>query len=149
MNIKSVWKGKNRYIAAGVVAAALGGGAFAFAASLNPTSSTLGAGSTSVGVPGCTPAASYTTAWDNTLFQFDVATVVVTGSSGCAGDSVSATLQSTNGGAAVNTTNGSGVLTGGSFTSGNSYTYTWTLNGAPAVAASAVNGISTVVTGSN
>jgi len=80
---------KKRWLVAGVAAATLAGGAYAFAATLNVTSNTLAAGSAQVQACNANAKASYTTAWNPILNEFDVATVTVTtfGSAafGCAG----------------------------------------------------------------
>lgn len=96
MSIKSLIEGKKRYAVAAMAAATLGGGAFAFANSLSPTSNTLGSGSVSVASPGCNPVASYTTAWNGNLQRFDIDTVTVTDPSAtgtCGTDSVRIALQ--------------------------------------------------------
>lgn len=78
MNIKSIMFGKKRYVAAGLAAAALGGGAFAYAASVNVTSSTLGSGNAVVAACQAAASVSYSTSWDTTSNQFDVSGVTVT-----------------------------------------------------------------------
>jgi len=69
---------KKRWLVAGVAAATLAGGAYAFAATLNVTSNTLAAGSAQVGACNANAAVSYTTVWNSTLIEFDVGTVTVT-----------------------------------------------------------------------
>ena len=109
MKVMALLQGKRRYVAAGVTAAMLAGGAYAFAANtVTVSTDRLGVGGHPVPAPGCDVQASYATAWVTgapsatgiTSF-FDVFTVTVTGvnpagsTDNCAGDKVHVVLTGT------------------------------------------------------
>lgn len=154
MNISSLIHGKKRYVAAAVAAATLGGGAFAFANSLTVTSNTLGSGSPAGGVASpntaCNPTFSYTTSWSGgEINAFVVSSVTATSSDandtvGCSADSVQAELTGT-GGAPLPVNLAATNYTAG--TSGASDFVTWSSLASQNILASAVTGISGVVTG--
>ncbi|HAM02326.1 MAG TPA: hypothetical protein DCQ30_08905 [Acidimicrobiaceae bacterium] len=150
MRIQTLVNGKKRYVAAGLVAATLGGGAFAFANSLNVTSNTLAAGSKAVASCQSSATVKYTTAWDATNTQFDVASVEVdtpevSSAYPCANMDVDAVLTGTG------NTPTAGTLPDdlGHQTLNSSGSYTWSLSttGTSAVAASAVTGVQVAITG--
>lgn len=76
MKISNFMLGKRRYVAAAMVAATLGSGAYAFAASLNVTTNTLGSGSATVG-NNCALTTSYTASYSNNTY--DLHTIAVKG----------------------------------------------------------------------
>lgn len=154
MKISTILQGKKRYAAAAVAAATLGGGAFAFANTLGVSSNTLGAGSApSVASPAsvCNPSFSYTTVWSTTVSAFVVDSVTATttdvaDAASCSKDSIQAEITGTGGSplpfnlAAKNyTAGGAGVADSAS----------WTGLATNNVLASAVTGISGVVTGAS
>jgi hypothetical protein len=82
----------NKRLLAGVAAAGIiGGGVYGFAATLTPTSDTVGAGSSVVASCDDAVDVDYTVAWDTN--RYEVATVTVNGiAAGCAGDNIGVTL---------------------------------------------------------
>ena len=79
MKIKSLLQGKKRYAAAVMAAAVLGGGAYAFAASLTVTTNSLGSGTAGV-TNTCNLSTAYTT--DYSSNHYYLATVAVTPTGG-------------------------------------------------------------------
>lgn len=79
MKIRNLAHGSTRFLVAAAVAAALGGGAYAFAASLTVHTTKLGAGTVTVAATTkCAPTFTYTTAWTSTAHFYKVTTVTAT-----------------------------------------------------------------------
>ena len=140
--MKSFMLGKRRLLLAGVVAASLGGGAYAFAANLNVSSTSLSAGTASVASCNSSAALSYTTAYDISTSKYVVASLTITSGSGCNGKAVKVTEQGNN----VEFTS----------TLDSSGSYTWdathgtpdiTTAASPTLDANTVSGLAVVITG--
>src|SRR5690349_3476312 len=82
----------NKRLLAGVAAAGIiGGGVYGFAATLNPSSDTVGAGNTVVASCDDAVAVDHTVAWDTN--KYELATVTVSGiDNACDGDKIGITL---------------------------------------------------------
>lgn len=147
MKIRSLLQGKKRYVTAAVVAATLGGGAFAYAAGITVSSKSLGAGSSSVAACNSTTSVSYATSWDATNSQFSVKSVTVTSAAACNGMDVDAVITGTG------NTPTAGTLPDdlGHQALNASGSYTWDLSSSvgttSAVAAAAVTGVQVAITG--
>lgn len=132
---------KRRMLFALVLALAIFGAVYGFAATLSVGSNALSAGN--VAVASCqttgTPTGTYTTAYDSTIPGYKVATVVVTGldTVNCNGRAISVTLT---GASAVNL----GTITGIVPSSGN---LTLTPPASPTISAAAVQGVSVAING--
>lgn len=70
--------GKRRFLLAGIAAATLSGGAYAFAASLTVTPNSLGSGSASV-TNSCNVSTSYSTSYSANAYQVTTVTVTPSG----------------------------------------------------------------------
>jgi hypothetical protein len=140
MKIRSLLQGKKRYLAAAVVAASLGGGAYAFAAGLNVSSSTLSSGSAVVASCGDTLSVTYGTAYDATIPGYRVTDAYVTGATtnNCAGKAATLELTGPTAGAALSGSSSSPIT----LTTG---TNDFVIGGD--VPAASVTGVAIVVTG--
>lgn len=142
--MKSIVAGRKRWIAAGLAAITLAGGAYAFAASITVSSTPLGAGGTTVAACNSTANVSYAVTWNTATpaapdFIVSSVTVTTPGSvpptgapSTCAGLFVDVVLTGTA------LPGGSVVLPVGTLNAGGSYT--WTLP-PPVVQAAAVTDV--------
>jgi|GEM_PF-5035315 len=101
MKIKNLAHGTTRFLVAAAVAAALGGGAYAFAASLTVHTTKLGAGTSTVtATTKCAPTFNYTTAWTSTNSFYKVTTVIATANTKgttCNTETVKAAVEKTGG----------------------------------------------------
>lgn len=87
---------RNKLVLAALGAAIIGSGAYAFAATLNVSSSSLGAGNASVDSCADSLAASYTTAFASTQYVVDSVKLATAAASTCAaGDALSVTFTGT------------------------------------------------------
>lgn len=88
---------RKKLVLAVIAATAVGSGAYAFAATLGVSSSTLGAGNTTVVSCAASIAANYTAAFDNTVtghYRVDTVTLTIPVGATCAeGDHLSITLE--------------------------------------------------------
>jgi hypothetical protein len=129
-------RGRKRFLIPVVVGVVTFGAVTAFAASLTVSSKSLGSGNAVVNTCNATAAVSYTTAYSATLPGYKVATAPVTSAASCANLSYKVTLTGT-GNASLGEVTGTLDATGSAspdFSASN-------------VAASAVTGVSVVVTG--
>ena len=125
-----------RYLVPVVAGVTVFGAVSAFAATLDVSSTTLGAGDKAVASCNATASVTYTTTYDTTAKTYRVATAPVATAATCAGKAFKVTL-----------TGASGVLREVTGDLDDSGAAAPSFAGNPAVPASAVTGVSVVITG--